>query len=499
MPLLRRSPRAALIVAALLLPLAAAIAVPGRVAVTNRRPTPWPTAPSRRSTLGRAATPRPPCSRTSRTSRSSGSGRTRRGSHTSPTPRRPPAPRPTTPSRTATRSTSSPTAPWRSPSATRFRIGGRLRLRRWDRAGDRRHGSGRDIGPALARPSTSATTSGSPPRMSWTAAARSVCAPIRSTARRPSSASTTTADLALLRASGEGLTALQLRRPRRAARRPDARPSWLSRPPSRVQRPLHERPAVQGRRGGRHHLPAKPTPPPTPATAVARSSPTAARLWAWSSAKAVARSDRGHRLGRRPAHHRRRRLPTAAGHGRCQSPEEPSGAADVITAICNMPVGCGQQRVSNPPGRLRRAARRRSDGLRTGEDWHWDVWTDGAVASGNVAYRSDSGAPFSIASSEDFAAFRGPLGWRTRALEARELRGEVSTGWSAPGIFTILGRRPLTIAAFCTALWLEDHYERLDTIEACGSGQSRRPGQRGGVGHMRSPGYQDLDNDPLQH
>ena len=170
--------------------------------------------------------------------------------------------------------------------------------------------------------------------------------------------------------------------------------------------------------------------------------------------------------------------------------EEPSGAV-VITAVCNMQWDVASNEWQSP--RTAEACRvAEVDGLRTGEDWHWDVWTDGVVDSGNVAYRFDSGAPFSLASSEDFAAFRA-LSPGQHTLEARELRGEVWTEWSAPYIFTILPFEPLTIAAFCTALWVEDHYERHDTAEAC-SAAGAAGLYKGEAWDIWITGVQDLDN-----
>ena len=144
--------------------------------------------------------------------------------------------------------------------------------------------------------------------------------------------------------------------------------------------------------------------------------------------------------------------------------EQPAGAL-VITAVCNTEWDAASREWQ--AARTAEACRvAEVVGLRTGEDWHWDVWTDGVVNSVNVAYRFDSGAPFSLASPEDFAAFRA-LAPGQHTVEARELRGEVWTEWSAPYIFTILPFEPLIITAFCNYQWVEERYRRHDSAEAC--------------------------------
>lgn len=106
------------------------------------------------------------------------------------------------------------------------------------------------------------------------------------------------------------------------------------------------------------------------------------------------------------------------------------------------------------------------DGLRAGPDWHWSAWLSGAVDRANVVYRFDGGADFHRYSDEDYAAFDA-LAIGEHTIEVRELRGGVWSEWSPPYTFTIGSFDHLTITAFCNARWVEERWHRHESAEEC--------------------------------
>ena len=87
-------------------------------------------------------------------------------------------------------------------------------------------------------------------------------------------------------------------------------------------------------------------------------------------------------------------------------------------------------------------------GLRNGVGWDWDMWGSGIVDWANVVHRFDGGAAVASGSAEDRAF--DALGPGRHTIAIRERRGCTWTPWSAPYAFTIIAARaPLEIAAFC--------------------------------------------------
>ncbi|MDE2752266.1 MAG: serine protease, partial [Gemmatimonadota bacterium] len=141
-------------------------------------------------------------------------------------------------------------------------------------------------------------------------------------------------------------------------------------------------------------------------------------------------------------------------------------AALTITAICNRQWdGERWQRPSNSAA-CRAAA---EGGLHTGEGWRWIAAVRGVEDWANVAYRFDGGPSFGR--GERWSAFDA-LAPGLHTIEARELRNGVWTAWSVPYAFTIRGAQhvaPLTIVAICNQQWnaASGTWEKHETFEAC--------------------------------
>ena len=117
-----------------------------------------------------------------------------------------------------------------------------------------------------------------------------------------------------------------------------------------------------------------------------------------------------------------------------------------ITAICNMQWDAGTEtwQRQDTAEACRTAG---AQGLRTGENWYWAAWVDGIVDRANVMeHRFDGGAPLHWSSDDAFDA----LAPGSHTIEVREQRGGVWTPWSAAYTFTIIAPpAPLEITAFC--------------------------------------------------
>ena len=128
-------------------------------------------------------------------------------------------------------------------------------------------------------------------------------------------------------------------------------------------------------------------------------------------------------------------------------------AAFTITAICNQERNASTERWERPD--TTQACRTAgAEGLRTGPGWHWFIyWTGNIKDAANVVHRFDGGPAFSYGSDGDHAAFAALAPGR-HTIEAREQRGGVWTPWSAPYTFTIRAALlPPTIIAFCNTRW----------------------------------------------
>ena len=140
--------------------------------------------------------------------------------------------------------------------------------------------------------------------------------------------------------------------------------------------------------------------------------------------------------------------------------EEPA-AARVVTAFCNSRWNATTREWERPntPAECRAAA---AAGLRTGTGWSWYIWVRGVEDWANVAYRFDGGASFGARDRDARRAAFQALGPGAHTIEAREQRGGVWTSWSAPYAFTVRGAgdlTTLTITALCNGDW--------DTGAAC--------------------------------
>ena len=150
------------------------------------------------------------------------------------------------------------------------------------------------------------------------------------------------------------------------------------------------------------------------------------------------------------------RLPRLRGG---QGVAPPGEAALTITAICNRQWDGERWQYPSNSAACRAAA---EGGLHTGDGWRWIASVQGVVDWANVVYRFDGGPSFGR--TERWTAFDA-LAPGLHTIEARELRAGVWTAWSAPYTFTILGDTqedltPPTIGALCNAAdW--------DTAAAC--------------------------------
>ena len=124
--------------------------------------------------------------------------------------------------------------------------------------------------------------------------------------------------------------------------------------------------------------------------------------------------------------------------------EEPA-AALVVTAICN-----DGDWSSSADCQAAAAA-----GLN--EDARIEVWVRGVEDWANVAYRFDGGASFGARDRDARWAAFAALAPGAHTIETRERRGGEWTPWSAPYVFTIRGAAEsdgaLTITALCNGEW----------------------------------------------
>ena len=146
-------------------------------------------------------------------------------------------------------------------------------------------------------------------------------------------------------------------------------------------------------------------------------------------------------------------------------------AALTITAMCNRQWD-GEQWQRPQTGAACRAAA--EGGLQTGDGWRWIAGVRGVEDWANVVYRFDGGPSFGR--GERWAAFDA-LASGLHTIEAREWRDSAWTAWSAPYAFTIRGGEgdaaapaaTLTITAICNQRWdaASGRLQRPETAEAC--------------------------------
>ena len=145
----------------------------------------------------------------------------------------------------------------------------------------------------------------------------------------------------------------------------------------------------------------------------------------------------------------------------------PSGeAALTITAICNRQWDGERWQRPQTSAACRAAA---EGGLHTGEGWRWIAAVRGVEDWANVVYRFDGGPSFGR--GERWAAF-GALAPGFHTIEARERRAGVWTAWSAPYAFTIRDTEdlaPPSITAICNQWWdaATETWQKPETADAC--------------------------------
>ena len=123
-------------------------------------------------------------------------------------------------------------------------------------------------------------------------------------------------------------------------------------------------------------------------------------------------------------------------------------AALTVTAICNEQWNetTGQWQSPETADACLEAG---AAGLRTGPGWDWTAWIADAENLADVVFRFDGGAPLRPGSDDDSAAFDA-LAPGGHTIEVREQRDGVWTPWSAAYTFTIIAPPPpLEITAFC--------------------------------------------------
>ena len=142
------------------------------------------------------------------------------------------------------------------------------------------------------------------------------------------------------------------------------------------------------------------------------------------------------------------------------------GAALTITAICNRQWDGERWQRPQTSAACRAAA---EGGLHTGEGWRWIAAVRGVEDWANVAYRFDGGP--SVSGRERWVAFDA-LAPGLHTIEVRERRAGVWQAWSAPYAFTIRGTEDLaapSITAVCNQWWdaTTETWQKPETADAC--------------------------------
>ena len=138
-----------------------------------------------------------------------------------------------------------------------------------------------------------------------------------------------------------------------------------------------------------------------------------------------------------------------------------------ITAVCNTKWNANAGRWQSPE--TAEACRTAgSEGLRTGPNWAIAGWFEGIENRANVVYRFDGGT--ALTPGETVQTAFDALGPGSHTVEVRERRGSAWTAWSAPYPFTILAPEDATpprVDAICNMRWDGERWLRPNTVEQC--------------------------------